>query len=100
MDTEKKEFGKWWIWILLLIIVSISALSVTGYMGKWFGVTMEREIFESSYQKTAADSAKAKAYKAQLAQINVKLNSDTLDSSTRTNLEAQKAMIEVQLQSN
>jgi len=98
MNEEKKEFGKWWIWVLALIILSVATLKVTGAFGKIFSTTVERKIFEESYQKKAGDKARLSAYEAQLAQINTKINLSTnLDENTRINLESQKAMLETQI---
>jgi len=97
MEQEKKEFGKWWIFILALIVLTIGVLTMTGYIGKVANTAIDREVMEQSYQKQAGDNARNKTYRAQLAQINSKLNSGTLDAGTKAELEAQKAMLEVQL---
>jgi cell division protein FtsB len=97
MEQEKKEFGKWWIFILALIVLTIGVLTMTGYIGKVANTAIDRKVMEQSYQKQAGDNARNKTYRAQLAHINSKLNSGTLDAGTKAELEAQKAMLEVQL---
>ena len=99
MTEEKKEFGRWWVYTLSLIIVSIIIFIILGYFGKAGSTIVEREVFENSYQKVAGDNARNKMYRAQLASIEVKLRG-SLDTQTRNNLLAQKAMLEIQLQGN
>ncbi len=90
IEEDKKEFGKWWIWILALVIITGSALTLM----KFGGVAIERFIFETSYQKDAGDKKQLNTWQAQLAAINSRLVSDP----TNTNLNAQKAMLEIQIQ--
>lgn len=97
LDNEKREIGKWWAFSLLLLIITIGVLSFTGYLGKITGTFVERKVFEESYQKKAGDDARTKAYKSQLAQLQVKLNSSTISDEVRTDLESQKAMLQIQL---
>ena len=97
MDSEKKELGRWWFFILGLVIVSIIVFSVLGYFGKFTSTAVERKVFEQSYQKQAGDAQKLRIYQAQLAEINSKLLS--ADSETAKELEAQASMLRVQINS-
>jgi len=98
MEQEKKEFIKWWILLLLLLFITTIILFATGTIGKYFNTTVERKIFEQSYQKKEGDSKRIQSYKAQLASINVKLNGN-ISNELRNELESQKAMLEIQLKS-
>ena len=97
MENEKKEFGKWWLYVLALIVISVGILTFTGAFGKVFTTAVERKVFEESYQKQAGDSARLNAYRAQLAQIDVQLSNPELDNNTRMDLKSQQAMLRVQI---
>ena len=99
LDPEKKEFGKWWLWVLLLVVISGVALAITSYAGKVTGTVVERTVFEQSYQKQAGDSKRIRTWRAQLAQINSRLAGE-LEPHTRSELESQAAMLRIQLQGN
>lgn len=93
MEQEKKYFASWWFWILLLIVASVlvfGGLRIVGVIG-------ERVIFEQSFQYKEARKTEIATFEAQLAEINRKLNSTSLDENTRVNLEAQAAAIRIQL---
>ena len=50
MDQEKKEIGKWWLWILLLIAITIIMFTVLDTVGFFTKTVVERKVFENSYQ--------------------------------------------------
>ena len=93
MSEDKKEFGGWWIYVLVLLLISTVAFTTLRYVGVLGKTVVEREVFENSYQKTAGDSARLNRYQAQLAEINSRLYSTPDDADLR----AQKAMLEVQI---
>lgn len=99
IDKEKRFFGGWWMWILLLIAISIPVFWMLGGAGLLGRTILERKIFEQSYQKQAGDSAKAKIFRAQLAEIDRKLQSTNLSEDQRQALEAKAAAIRIQLNS-
>jgi len=92
-DNEFTYGGKWWFWILLMVV-----LSAPVYLGlRWFGVFGERVIFENSFQYSEARKVEIATYEAQLAEIEGKLANTNLDANTRTNLEAQRSALRVRL---
>ncbi len=101
MTTEKSDRAqatRWALWgfgLLALLIVGLSALNALGFIGQ---TVLEREVFEQSYQRTAGLESKMATMNAQMAEIDVLLQSD-LDPSVRTDLEAQKAALNVQISS-
>lgn len=97
MEAEKKYFAGWWLWILLLIVVSFPVLFGMRSCGLIGGTILERKVFENSYQYTEARKTEMLTYQAQLAEIEGKLLNPDLDPSTRTNLEAQASAIRIQL---
>ncbi len=99
MENEKKELGKWWVWILLLVVISIAALSVLTYFGKIGSTVVENEVFKRSYQRQSGLAAEHARYEAELAKVNSLLSSES-DNGTIRALKAQKAMLEVQLTAN
>ena len=99
MDQDKKDLGKWWIWLLTLTIPTILILTGMSYMGMWGRTTIERKVFESSYQKSDALISAAATFEAQLQEIQGKLRNPNLDKNTIFNLEATASSIRIQLNS-
>lgn len=97
MDQEKKEFGSWWVWVLVLSAISIVVLGALSAAGVFTGTIIERKVFENSYQRTEGLKARIATYEAQLAEIVGQLARGDLDASTRSGLEAQAAAIRIQL---
>lgn len=97
MNSEKKEFGKWWMWILGLFVISMIVLVVLSNIGVFTHTVVERKVFENSYQYSEARKQEIATYEAQLAQVDRKLSDPQLDSKTRADLEAQKASINILL---
>lgn len=96
ISQEKREVGKWWLWILGLLVVSSIIFTSLRYLSIIGNTIMERNVFENSYQKTTADKKAYDVYSAQLAEIESRL-SNNLDEQTRQDLEAQRAMLKVQI---
>ena len=96
VDSEKKAFGKWWVWILVLLIPTILIFTGLRYAGLVGGTYIERKVFENSFQYSEATKASIATFEAQLAEIDHKLSSD-LDDTTRINLEASAAAVRIQL---
>ena len=97
--SEKTEFAGWWIWILLLLVLSVivfTGLSYAGLVGK---TIIQREVFEQSYQRQAGDSAKLNTFLASKAEIEAQLGRNDLSSSQRADYMAQLAAIRVQINS-
>lgn len=95
IDTEKRAFGAWWLWVLLLVIVT----GVVAMGLRVAGVATERVIFENSYQKSAGDTARLNTMRAELVAIEARLRSGNLDEVQRSDLEAQAAGVRFQLNS-
>lgn len=96
MNQEKKDFGKWWVWLMVLLIPTIIIFSVMGYTGKFTSVYVERKVFETSYQRSESVKTEIATFEATLSEITHKLSSN-LDQVTRTNLEAQASSIRIML---
>lgn len=93
MEEGKKYLASWWLWILLLVVISaivLGGLKLTGVIG-------ERIMFEQSFQYKEARKTEIATFEAQLAEIERQLISTTLDENVRTNLEAQASSIRIQL---
>lgn len=84
--------------MFLLVTIFFSGLGfITHSLGLWGKTVMERKIFESSYQRSAALEAQIAVDESALAAINGQLRNPNLDSNTRFNLEAQRSAINVRL---
>ena len=92
---EKKAITSWWIYATILLVVTNVVLITLKYSGLVGSTMVERKVFQNSYQKQAGDKARLATYKAQLAAINSKLTISPNDA----NLLAQKAMLQVQINS-
>lgn len=96
-DEEKKEFGRWWMWLILLIAGAGIVFTLLGYAGKVGGTIVERKVFENSYQRSESLKSREAAYEAQLAQIDSRLAYCDPESDLYAELSAQKAMLQVQI---
>ena len=96
MEQEKKYFAGWWVFSLVLLILTIIVLTGLNYVGLIGSTIVERKVFENSFQYSEATKASIATFEAQLVEIGHKLSSD-LDDTTRTNLEASAAAIRIQL---
>lgn len=89
MDSEKKEYGAWWMWILFLIIISTIILACLNYAGILGHTIVERKIFENSYQKRSADEDALTTYDAQLSVLQRRLRQEGLTQDDRDDIQAQ-----------
>ncbi len=96
MTEEKRELGKWWIWIFTLLALSVIVFSILGMLGKLGGTFMERKVFEQSYQRSEGLKSQMNTWQAQLASINSQIL-NTTDKETLSQLKTQKAMLEIQI---
>ena len=92
---EKKMITSWWIYFAILIVFTSLVFGLLNYVGIIGKTIVERKVFEQSYQKQAGDKSRMATYKAQLAQVNSKL----VMSPNDQDLLAQKAMLQVQINS-
>ena len=93
MEQDKKDFRSWWVWVgFLFIITSIIAgiiftsLSYVGIIGK---TIVEREVFEQSYQKRAADVDALSTYDAQIVILQRRLRAEDITQQERVEIQAQ-----------
>ncbi len=99
VDRDKREFGGWWLWVTLLIAVSVGVFVFTGAAGKLFVTAVEREVFEQSYQRSAAEEARYNTLTAELAGVQARLSSgESLTDVQRDDLSAQAAALQIQIQ--
>lgn len=92
---ERREFGRWWMWILLLVLVSTLILGATGQLGRVVDVVIQREVFENSFQYDQAREKEISTYDAQIAELEGRLLNPNLTESTRTEIEAQLSQLKV-----
>lgn len=97
MDQERKEFGKWWVWGLFLLVISIVVLTVLSYGGIFTKTVVERKVFEQSYQRSEALKSQIATDEAVIAEIEGKLLNPNLDNNTKYNLKAQMSAARIRI---
>lgn len=85
--------------IFVFVLVILGAVGFVLNTGGIIGKTIvEREVFEQSYQRTAALAERVAVDVASLAEIERQLLNPNLDANTRFNLNAQAAAARVRIQ--
>jgi len=97
MDQEKKEFAKWWLWVLLLLVTTIPVFTALNYAGVFGKTFVERKVFEQSYQRSEGLKTQVATYEAQIVELEAQLKNPNLDEGTRANINAQLSAIRIQL---
>jgi len=64
MEQEKKYVGGWWLWVLVLLILTTILFTGLNYLGVFRRTVIERKVFEQSYQKKEADKTANTTYSA------------------------------------
>lgn len=99
-ELEKEGITKWGlVKTVLSIIVIVFVLGGLGIAFKTMMFVGDRAIMVNSHQYKESMIDRAATWEAELAGINQRLTDGTLDDATRKNLEAQRAVLNVQLQS-
>jgi len=96
MQSEKKEFGGWWIWILTLLVITMiimAALNITGVIGK---TIVERVVFEQSFQYREGMKQRVNTLEANIVEIDSMI---ALGQGDADELQAQKRVLKIQLNS-
>jgi hypothetical protein len=97
MDPEKKEFGLWWMWVLVLVVAAFIVLAATGSIGRIFGLRVEREALVQSHQYNEARKSEEVTYRAELAQLEARLGNPAITEAEQVDIQAQIAGINVLL---
>ena len=98
MDREKRYFGGWWLWITLLLALSILIIGLVGYVTIAGRTVGERIIFEQSFQRKAGDRERFRLLQAELANIEQQLKRTDLTEGQRANLRGQRSALKIRLQ--
>ena len=94
---ERREGTRWWAWGLALLVATMCVLGPLGYLGRIGEVTVEREVFERSYQRSEGLESQIATFEAQIAESEARLKNPELTEGARSNIEAQLAALRVQL---
>lgn len=99
--TVKKEFT-WTFWqvfpLLLLLFILLSGIGfVLSSLVVFGATTVERKVFEASYQRQEAIESQIATDEAVLEEIRAQLADPNLDPNIRTTLEAQAAAARVRI---
>ncbi|MFH1777586.1 MAG: hypothetical protein ABH952_08540 [Candidatus Omnitrophota bacterium] len=89
METEKKYFGSWWVWVTFLTIITVIIFTGLSYFGIIGKTIVERKVFERSYQKRAADEDALSTYDAQIAVLQRRLRARDITEDERSEIQAQ-----------
>ena len=74
MTQEKRNFGKWWIYITVLVILSSVMIGIMSYFGKVGSTIVERKVFEESYQRTEGLRTQIYILEEQISELDLRLN--------------------------
>lgn len=91
--NEKWEASKWVFWLVGVLLL----FTVIGWILMPAGKAVERAVFVNSFQYKEGMADRAATWEANLAELNVRLMSET-DEGIRSELLAQKAFLNVQLE--
>ena len=84
--------------LLLLVVVVLGGIGfATKSLGLWGSTVVERVVFESSFQRSAAMNERIAVDEAVLSEIELQLTNPNLDEDTRFNLEAQASAARVRI---
>jgi hypothetical protein len=97
VDREKREFGAWWLWVLLLVVITVPVFFGLRSAGILTRTIVEREVFEHSFQYSEARKVEIATYEASLAELQALLDSGTLTEEMAAGVAAQMAAIRIQL---
>lgn len=54
IGEDKRFFAGWWLWVVLLVVISAVVFGVLRYLGLFGQTVAERVIFENSFQYSEA----------------------------------------------
>lgn len=93
---EKVEFSKWWLLVVVLMLLTAGIFTAAqmGLLPFWKKV--EREVLVNSHQYKEGMNQRAATLSANIAEIEAQLLNPTLDEGTKANLNAQLAALRVQ----
>jgi hypothetical protein len=92
--NEKWEASKWVFWGIIMVLV----ITAIGYVVMPISKKVERKVFIESHQYKESMVDRSATLQAAIAEINSRL-AGNIDEQTRADLEAQKAAINIQLNS-
>jgi hypothetical protein len=84
------------IFIVVMVILGGTA-ATTRYLGMWGKTTVERKVFEASYQRSEALVSEIATNEATVKEIEGQLQNPNLDENTRYNLNAQLSAARIRL---
>jgi hypothetical protein len=96
-EVKKSRVARWWIFGLVLMVLTATVLAILNAGGLIFQTEVERRTFERSYQYRAGQQQQNAIMQAQLTEIEQQLLDPKLDPQTRHQLRAQAAAIRVRL---
>ena len=97
LDPEKRELGQWWMWVLLLLVITFIVFGALNYLGIIGQTHVEREVFRNSFQYSEGQKQRIATFEAQLAKLKADLLNPKLDEGDKANINAQIAAIQIQL---
>jgi biopolymer transport protein ExbB/TolQ len=97
VDKDRVEFGKWFVWVFLLMVCAAIVTFGLQAFGFWGGTVVQRKVFEESFQYSEARRREIATYEAQLAGMRARLKTQDLDVDTEQEIKAQIANVEMRL---
>lgn len=98
---DRKEFRRWgrtatWVVAFAFVVLTIIG-GVLHASGKLFNTAVEREVFEQSYQRSAAETQRFNTLTAELEGAEARLSAGNLNDVQRADLEAHAAALRIQI---
>lgn len=97
MEAEKKYFGGWFVWILVLLVMATVVFTALGGVGLITKTVLHREVLVRSHQYKEARSTEIATFEATLAEIDRQLMNSDLSEKERADLEGQAASTRIML---
>lgn len=94
--TEKREFTKWWILIVVLLLLTIPTFFALNSAGLFFGKKVERAVLVNSHQYIEGMTQRGAVLTGSLMEAQARLAAET-DPEVRRSIESQISVLKAQL---
>lgn len=96
--SEKRFVGGWWMWILLLVSVTLVVLGILRSIGMFTSTIVERKVFENSFQYSESRKSELAIWKKELMNIETLLRSPHITEKQKWDLQARKNALNIMIE--